>query len=124
MGPAEKIKKSSSNSNNPGLSFPRLKGSIKNVELKARPPPNAKSGKSLDDDLLHEAIESVISNSLYQQDDKQRLYTAIRATVKGELPLTQAAAQYAIPFSTVHPYVKKLRIDLGLAEADQYGRRR
>lgn len=58
---------------------------------------------------------------------KERLLQAVFETVENNLPSTQAAHKYTIPFSTLHPYVKRTRIELGLVDEttiiDENGRR-
>uniref|UniRef100_A0A914XFP5 HTH psq-type domain-containing protein n=1 Tax=Plectus sambesii TaxID=2011161 RepID=A0A914XFP5_9BILA len=68
-------------------------------------------------DEIEEATKRVIKGSHYHGADKERLFKAVVQTVRGDLPLTQAAATHSIPFSTLHPYVKKVRVHLGIIEA-------
>lgn len=68
---------------------------------------------------LQEAIARATACSHYQGTDRHRLNTAILQTLKGELPLTQAAATHAVPFSTLHPYVKRAKAQLGLIPASE-----
>ncbi len=63
---------------------------------------------------VEEAVEKATRCSHYQGTDRDRLYLAVLQTVIGELPLTQAAATHSVPFSTLHPYVKRAKLYLGM----------
>lgn len=65
---------------------------------------------------ISEAIDTVLKTSIYAGASRELMVNAINDTVHGRMSLTQAAAKFGIPFSTIHPYVKKLRQRLGLAE--------
>jgi len=65
---------------------------------------------------IADAIDHVLRTSIYSGSSRDLMVNAIIDTVHGRMSLTQAAAKFGIPFSTIHPYVKKLRQRLGLAE--------
>lgn len=67
------------------------------------------------DQEIADAIDTVLRTSIYTGSSRELMVNAINDTVHGRMSLTQAAAKFGIPFSTIHPYVKKLRQRLGLA---------
>ena len=68
---------------------------------------------TLSDKEVERSCREAIQVSSYTGEAKERLFRAVFETVIGNLPSTQAAHTHSIPFSTLHPYVKKARIALG-----------
>uniref|UniRef100_A0A7E4W1C4 HTH psq-type domain-containing protein n=1 Tax=Panagrellus redivivus TaxID=6233 RepID=A0A7E4W1C4_PANRE len=65
---------------------------------------------------IQEAIDYVLKTSIYSGSSRDLMVRAITDTVHGRMSLTQAAAKFGIPFSTIHPYIKKLRQRLQLRD--------
>lgn len=91
-------------------------GSPNNIENDAIPEAIATNDiDDFTDQEIADAIDTVLRTSIYTGSSRELMVSAINDTVHGRMSLTQAAAKFGIPFSTIHPYVKKLRQRLGLA---------
>lgn len=72
--------------------------------------------EDLSEEEIQEAIDYVLKTSIYSGSSRNLMVQAISDTVHGKMSLTQAAAKFGIPFSTIHPYIKKLRTKLHLRD--------
>uniref|UniRef100_A0A914PIY3 HTH psq-type domain-containing protein n=1 Tax=Panagrolaimus davidi TaxID=227884 RepID=A0A914PIY3_9BILA len=78
--------------------------------------PKVNNIEDLTEEEIQEAIDQVLKTSIYSGSSRTLMVQAINDTVHGRMSLTQAAAKFGIPFSTIHPYIKKLRTKLQLRD--------
>uniref|UniRef100_A0AC35G2M6 HTH psq-type domain-containing protein n=1 Tax=Panagrolaimus sp. PS1159 TaxID=55785 RepID=A0AC35G2M6_9BILA len=81
-------------------------------------PPEIKKFEDYTEEEIQEAIKQVISNSTYSGIQRESLTKALHDSICGKTTLTLAATNYGIPFSTIHPYMKKLQIKFGIYDAN------